>query len=154
MNKQTRKDMSILSIIDVITSMTVFIAVVQLIRQIKTENAQSFFYMHQYLSQEEFSTARKFVRSTLYKIPYSAWTEEHKDYANKVCSSYDQAGILLKTGAISKKNIALFLSSSWGQSIIDQYESLTAYLDDKQTPNKTGREFFVHFTELYEKVKW
>ena len=62
---------------------------------------------------------------------------------------------------MNKKTKKLFLKSSWGISICDQYRILEEYLNDKQTPNKTGRDFFLHFSELNElasqyqgKQKW
>jgi hypothetical protein len=44
------------------------------------------------------------------------------------------------------------MSSSWGESICDQFEALQDYLADKQTPTRTGAEFFKHFTALYDEA--
>lgn len=136
----------------VITSISLIIAIIQLIREKGNENTESFFYLHKYLSQEQFSTARKRIRTELFKKAYSEWTEDDKEQANRVCASYDQAGILLNS-VVNPKTAKGFLSSSWGQSIIDQYESLTPFLDDKQTPTLTGKQFFRHFTWLYHQAK-
>ncbi len=135
------------------TSISLIIAIIQLIREKGNENTASFFYLHKYLSQEQFSLARKKVRTILFKKPYEEWTEDDKEQANRVCASYDQAGILISAGVINPKTTKGFLTSSWGRSIIDQYESLNAFLNDKQTPSQTGKEFFHHFTWLYNQAK-
>ncbi len=141
------------NIAEVVTSISLVVAIIQLIREKGNENTSAFFYLHQYLSQEQFSIARKKVRTELFKKDYTTWTEEDREQANRVCASYDQAGILISGGVINPKTARGFLSSSWGRSIIDQYECLHAFLDDKQTPSQTGKEFFHHFTWLYLQAK-
>jgi hypothetical protein len=136
----------------IITTVSLVIAVAQLIRSMKTQDLQSFFYIHNYLSQDEFSNARKKIRTELFCTVYSCWGDEEKKSANRVCASYDQAGLLISIGVLNKKTKREFLSSSWGRSIIDQYESLKPFLDDYQTPTQTGREFFKHFTWLYNEA--
>lgn len=141
------------NIAEVITSVSLIFAIIQLIREKGSENTSAFFYLHQYLSQEQFSIARKKVRTELFKKNYEEWTEDDKEQANRVCASYDQAGILISGKVINPKTARGFLSSSWGISIIDQYECLDDFLSDYQTPAQTGKEFFHHFTWLYEQAK-
>ncbi len=145
--------LSIGDITSIISSIAILIAIIQLIREVKDQNVSNFFYLHEYLSQEVFSEARVQVRKHLYKKDYALWTDEDKQYANRVCSSYDQAGILIDSNILNKKTKEAFLGSSWGQSIIDQYETLLPYLEDKQTPHQSGKQFFKHFTSLYEETK-
>ena len=132
-----------------IALITVVATLYQLRKEVRTQNLQSFFYLHKYLSQEDFSIARKRVRTELFHKKYEDWTEDDKTCANRVCASYDQTGILISIGVLDKDTRKQFLSSSWGNSIIDQYEILKPFLDDYQTPHQTGREFFRHFTMLY-----
>ena len=136
----------------ILTGLTIFFALVRLTREIRVQNLQSLFYLHQYLSQIDFGKARKAVRTKLFCKPYEEWTDEDKEAANNVCASYDQAGILISAGVLDDHTRKTFLSSSWGESICDQYECLKPFLDDMQTPNKTGREFFCHFTMLYQET--
>lgn len=143
----------IANIATVITSISLVAAIIQLISETKAQNLQSFFYLHKYLSQDSLGFARKVVRTKLCNSPYEQWGEEEKEFANRVCASYDQTGILISIGILSKKTKVGFLLSSWGRSIVDQYESLKPFLDDKQTPNQTGREFFWHFAWLYKEAK-
>ena len=141
------------NIATIVTSISLIFTVVQLIREKGDENTASFFYLHKYLSQEQFSAARKKVRTELYKKDYAEWTEEDREQANRVCASYDQAGILISARVINARTVKGFLSSSWGRSIVDQYEGLTPFLEDLQTPTQKGKEFFQHFTWLYHEAK-
>lgn len=137
------------TLLELISALAIVVAVIQLTREVRSSSVQSLFYLHQYLAQDTFSHARKVVRTQLCNKPYADWTGEDRDAANRVCASYDQAGLLMGTGVIPKRVKRLFLASSWGNSICDQYESLVPFLDDQQTPTLTGREFFRHFSWLY-----
>jgi hypothetical protein len=108
--------------------------------------------MHQYLAQEVFSAARSRVRKQLVDRPYESWDPDDRAAANNVCASYDQAGLLLSAGILRRDTRHLFLGSSWGESICDQYETLHEFLADKQTPTRTGIEFFKHFAALYSEA--
>lgn len=150
MNEEIVQFLSILAqFATVLTGASIFFAMLQLSREFRVHNLQSLFYLHQYLSQIELGRSRKRVRTELFDKPYVHWSDEDKQAANSVCASYDQAGILLSAGILDNKTCRSFLSSSWGESICDQYEALKPFLDDKQTPSKIGREFFNHFSWLY-----
>lgn len=136
-----------------LAGISVFFAVIQLTREMRSENLQSLFYLHQYLAQGDFSAARHIVRTRLHSLPYSEWCEGDRAVANTVCASYDQAGLLISAGILRKETKRLFLRSSWGESICDQYEALSSFLADAQTPNKTGADFFCHFAGLYAEAK-
>ncbi len=136
----------------ILTGLSVVIVVLQFTKSVRVQNLQAFFYLHQYLSSNDFGEARHLVRKILYKTDYLNWTVNEKEQVNKVCSSYDQAGLLLSLGILDEKTKRKFLSSSWGESICDQYEILKGYLDDHQTPGKKGKYFFKHFVKLYEET--
>lgn len=142
-----------LSIATIVAAISATIAVFALWRQIRQQNLQSFYYIHQYLSLEEFRSARHLLRTKQHGKSISDLAEpEYRQAANAVCASYDQAGILITIGGIDRNSRELFLSSSWGESVCDHYEMLASYLDTKQTPQKSGREFFRHFTDLYKQA--
>ncbi len=132
----------------------VLIALWRVSHDIRTRNQQSFFYLHQYLSQDGFSVARRELRERLREIDYEDWTEDDKASANRVCASYDQAGILITGGIVDSQSAEVFLRSSWGESICHQYEALSDYLDDDRVKRGVsairGRDFFVHFGDLYK----
>ena len=142
---------------------TVVLVAVQIRNSVHEKRMQGLLYLHEYLSREEFSTARREVRSRLKDIPYEVWSKDEKncEYANRVCVSYDQAGILVLNEIIHRPKADQFFSSSWGDSVIHQYRILEEYLSHQKVPNSdssagddeaTGREFFRHFAELYEHV--
>lgn len=132
-----------------LSGFALLIAVIALIREMRSQNLQSLFYLHQYLAQDDFSEARRRVRTRLHAVAYGAWTEIDRAAASKVCASYDQAGLLLSAGVLSDRTRKLFLDSSWGESVCDQYEALRPFLAEQQTPTRTGVEFFKHFSDLY-----
>ena len=99
------------NIATVITSISIFFAMLQLVKEMRKESWEAFFYLHQYLSQDQFGEARKKVRTELYKLDYEKWTEEDITFANRVCSSYDQAGHFIESKLIKKeiqKKFSLF----------------------------------------------
>ena len=119
---------------------------------VRYQNMQSFIYLHTYLSQDQFSTARQKIRTELCKKPYDAWNDQDIANANRVCASYDQAGIFVTRGILNHHYQKIFLRSSWGESVRDQYEALKPYLDNSRSPtDRSGMEFFKHFAELYKR---
>ena len=136
-----------------VTSVTLVLAIVQLIREARVQHTQSFIYLHSYLAQQEFSLARKHVRTELLTKPYETWSADDLCAANTVCASYDQMGILITLGVLDRRTRRGVLASSWGKSILDQYEVLEPFLSSLQTPHQTGREFFRHFGELVEEAR-
>ncbi len=135
--------------IALLTAATAFYAALQIRLARDQQQDQSLFYLHQYLASQDFSDARLHVREKLAKLPYDKWEDADRAKANSVAASYDQAGILLNTRIIGPTRRATLLNSSWGESICDQYELLSAYLNDMRTPAKSGREYFAGFGKLY-----
>lgn len=112
--------------------------------------AGGFLYLHRYLSRPEHGQARQHVRTQLPGKLFADWSPTDSASASVVAASYDQAQILIRSGAITGPQREFFLSSSWGESICHQYETLDRFLAHRQTPTATGKAFFRHFAELYE----
>jgi len=138
---------------DILAGAGVFAVFAALLLQRTSVRHQSLLHMHQYLSQSGLGTARLKVRTELFGKPYVGWSTADRELANSVCASYDQAGLLFDGGTVDKATADVFLKSSWGTSICDQYEALVPFLSDYQTPNQFGYQFFEHFTNLYEKAR-
>ena len=134
------------------TPITVLVMATQLYLNRKDEQVSRLYYLHNYLVGSQFGHARYHVRHELVNKPYEDWSPEDHAQANLVCGSYDQAGILFSLGLVSPKLRRSFLSSSWGESVCDQYEILGPFLKDQQTPCKTGEEFFEHFRRLHDEA--
>ena len=63
------------------------------------------------LRHDKFSVARHLVRTDLYTKDYKDWDTEERKVANKVCASYDQAGMLIAAGILNKATKEIFLSN-------------------------------------------
>jgi hypothetical protein len=118
--------------------------------------AEGLFHMHQILMTPDFVKARRYMRTNRQRLrekKVEDWCSEDLQNADLVCASYDQAGVLTKAGLLSKKNRDEFFGSSWGDSIVDQYEGLAPYLDAEAAGGQPYRAFFRHFGELYATSK-
>lgn len=140
-------------IASIISTVALFVITLQLLNERKGERHHAFFYLHEHLAHSDLSMARRRVRTALYTKDYNDWDESDKEAANRVCASYDQAGMLISKKLISPEGKEQFLKSSWGESICDQYEALQDFLNDWQTPWKRGGDFFVHFEYLYREAR-
>ena len=138
---------------NIVTSISIVVVIVELYSNRKDQQVSRLYYLHNYLAAEQFAQARYHVRHELESKQYSLWSAQDKIMANLVCASYDQAGVIFSFDLINVKLGKTFLKSSWGESICDQYEILEPFMKDKQTPKKTGVEFFRHFHDLYMQAK-
>jgi hypothetical protein len=145
--------LSLSQISQIVTATALVLGVLQLRKEYIGQNNNSLVYLHNYLSKDQFIEARHEIKVNLRFKDYDEWTDEDRSMANLICSSYDQAGILLAFGIVNAKTKRKLLASSWGVSICDQYECLAHYLEAKQTPSQNGKEFFKHFVALYNEAK-
>ncbi|MFT3714643.1 MAG: hypothetical protein QM774_01465 [Gordonia sp. (in: high G+C Gram-positive bacteria)] len=117
---------------------SIMIAMFALLKERRTENLANLFYLHQYLAQEEFSAARRRVRTSMYSKPYDEWSTDDLIAANRVCTCYDQAGLLLGVGAVNKKTVQQFLSTSWGESILRSIRAARAVSGRESNADQNG----------------
>jgi hypothetical protein len=101
-----------------------------------------------FLSKTELSEARHRVLHSLKDKPLTAWDQEDRAAAKRVCSSYDLAGLLVKNQVI---NGAVFITS-WGESVRHQYLILKPYLDQPVVSTLTGCEYWADFSWLNDEV--
>lgn len=116
----------------------------------------AFSNLHHYLSREDLQKARMVFRSGKRPQIYAEWDDQLKDAANRIAGSYDQAGLILSVNSmIGKSERQLLLKSSWGDSILDQFEALWPFLEQDQRSGRvcpegrSGFAFFRHFQDLY-----
>ena len=109
--------------------------------------------MDQILLTPDFVNARRHIRANrkwLTERRVEQWASEDLRCADLVCASYDQAGLLIiEANLLGTEGTETFLDSSWGDSIVTQYDTLIPYLDadDGGGPR---RDFFRHFVDLHE----
>lgn len=114
----------------------------------RTASVQNLMNLLRFLYDRDLGEHRRTVRTALGETRHAEWTEEDRQAAHNVCSSYDFAGLLVKGGLVPED---LFLES-WGPSICDLYEILAPYLQSAQTCDKSGHEYWSSFTWLYTRA--
>src|SRR5262249_31168440 len=117
---------TVLQVIDVLAKIAtviaacgVLIALRQLHAQRTASRTQNMIALVQFLSQKEFSTARRVVRLELSKkTNYDQWTDDDKASAALVCGSFDSAGMLIKLGFARLEDFLY----SWRESVHHLYD--------------------------------
>ena len=97
-----------------------------------------------YLQQSEVRCARTHAITVLKKMEYSNWSEDDRQKASLVCSTYDVAAIFVKYGLYDKE---LFLET-YGPSLSKCYEAVKPFCDEIRTPEKAGTRYWDDFVDL------
>lgn len=116
----------------------------------RSREVQTFLHLHGFIAQEHFHKARQLIRQHQAE-PLAQWSDEHRDAAHSVCSSYDQAGLLVDL-IEDRAIVDQWLKGSWGQSILKQYEWLSPYLEELDD-GKPRAAFYLHFGHLATRAK-
>jgi hypothetical protein len=120
-----------LSIIQVVSTLAIVATLVFFIIQVRIMNAQ-LAAMHlqlnvarestlaqntlavaQYLSQPEIRAGRRYMFRQLSDKPLASWTDDDRKEAERVCSSYDVTGLLVRAGIVDRDVIV----NNWGMSL-------------------------------------
>jgi len=126
----------------------------------RTWEAQRVIYLHGFLTAPHYADARRRLRSLNGDIKNWVPAEHDKDM-DVVSTGYDQAGfMLLDNDYVAEADRKTLLGSSWGQSIVDQYELIRKREEVlEKTSDASGRanlrttqNFFKHFTKLYQET--
>jgi hypothetical protein len=111
-------------IIQVLTTATLVATFVAFLAQLRTMHqqvevarqstlAQNTLAVAQYLSQPEIRAGRRHVFRVLGDKPFSKWTDDDRIEAERVCSSYDVAGLIVRAEIASSRIIV----ENWGASL-------------------------------------
>lgn len=95
------------------------------------------------LQSEEIREARKKILGT--NEPYSNWTIDLKNHAEKVGHTYDTIGIMLKRGVVPYS----YVVEEWHDSIIKCWEKTKDMIGEYR--GYRGDDFWDDFETLYEK---
>ncbi len=101
-----------------------------------------------FLQEEPTRQARRRVIKQLSTLTREQWSEEDRNAADKVCSTYDIAAILLRNGFVDYRTIA----DNWGPSIKQCFEILRPYIREIQMPDEAGPAYWNDFEWLYQKA--
>jgi hypothetical protein len=138
----------------VLASMSIIFAVVAYRREIRGQNLQGLFYLHQYLAQEHFAEARRISLTRLAHVPFGEWTDDDLKQAYRLCLSFEEAALLLGGEVLNDRGRELMLRSFWGATVCLHHGIVKDYLAAKISPTMTGAEYFPNFVQLHtEAVK-
>ena len=130
---------------------TFIVYALQLKAMRKSSQGQNILSLVNYLQAQDVREARRVVRTTLKeKVSKSEpWNDSEERAASLVCSTYDVAAILIRSGVVPSKPFM----ENWGPSILDCYEILRSYIKNMQLPEKSGPEYWDDFDWFYQQVK-
>jgi hypothetical protein len=100
------------------------------------------------METEDIRMARVLVHTHLSKKPFTTWTEEEIRAASKICTSYANAGTVLKSGLVPQGPII----ESWGFSLRLTYEILEPFIRDMRQSEKIGSEYWKDFDWAYQQA--
>jgi hypothetical protein len=100
------------------------------------------------IETEYIRMARVLVHTHLSKKPFTTWTEEEIRAASKICTSYANAGTVLKSGLVPQGPII----ESWGFSLRLTYEILEPFIRDMRQSEKIGSEYWKDFDWAYQQA--
>lgn len=135
----------------IILILTVLFSYGQLRQMKKTSQAQNAVVLMKDLLIPRLREDRKFLlrerENHFRNKPIDEWKEHEKDAVERVCASYDLAGIMIQEGLVPKEIIV----KNWWHSIIGCYEWSSPLINYRQ--EKHGKDFWDDFKWLYEKAK-
>lgn len=79
--------------------------------------AQNTLAVAQYLSQPEIRAGRRYIFRQLGDKPIASWTDEDRIEAERVCSSYDVTGLLVRARIVDRDVIV----TNWGMTLSRLY---------------------------------
>ena len=124
---------------------TAIFAVMQL-REIKrSRKVTAFVSLSQFLQEEATRKARDILIKASGK-KFNDWSKEEIEAAEKACSTYDVAGIML-----SKKLIEKDLLMEWRDSIIKSWEAAEPMVIEYR--KSRGKDYWDDFEKLYRMAK-
>ena len=112
-------------------------------------SAQNILSVITYLQEPTVREARRVVRMELKSKPLSEWTDGDKRAASLVQSTYDIAGILIKSRLVPKE----VFTENWGGSITDCHAVLAPYLDALRSESSGATPYGAHFVWLRNEVR-
>lgn len=130
---------------------TFIVYALQLKAMRQSSRGQNILSLVNYLQAQDVREARRVVRKTLKEKSSKSepWNDSEERAASLVCSTYDVAAILIRSGVIPSKPFM----ENWGPSIRDCYEVLRSYIKRMQLPENSGPEYWNDFDWLYQQVK-
>ena len=122
---------------------TAIFAIFQLREVVMSRKVSAFISVCQYLQKEDARKARDILIKVLGK-DFKDWSKEEIEAAEKSCSTYDIAGIMVSKKLIEKDLIL----DEWRNSIIKCWEAAKPMIIEYRKDR--GEDFWDDFEKLYE----
>jgi len=114
----------------------------------RSATAQHILSLLSFIESDEIRAALNLVYTTLYKIPFTEWTEDQQKAAAKLCSSFSTAGTILQSGLVPLEP----LITGWESSLTRCYQVLEPYVREMQKPENAGPQYWAGFDWLYSQI--
>jgi len=124
---------------------TAIFAVLQLREISRSRKVTAFMNLSQFLQREEIREARRILIGTSGKN-FEDWSKEEIEAAEKACSTYDVAGIMVSKKLIEKDLVV----NEWRDSIIKCWEAAKPMIEEYR--KKRGKDFWDDFEKLYKEA--
>lgn len=130
-----------------IIAITAVFAANQLREMRRSGQVSAFIGLYQLLQDEDTRQSRKKLFEANEKnIDLDEWSADERKAAEKVCSTYDVAGIMVEKGIIDKEFIL-----EWHYSIVRSWESAWPIIEKYRS--KRGNDYWKNFEKLYKMSK-
>ena len=113
----------------------------------RSTTAQHILSLLSFIESDEIRAALNLVYTTLHKKHFTQWTEDERQAASKLCSSFSSAGTILQSGLVPQEPLM-----GWGPSIRRCYQVLEPYIREMQRPENAGPQYWASFDWLYRQI--
>jgi hypothetical protein len=103
----------------------------QLELQVEARQTQNLVLAVDMLRDQDFRTAMMVVRNRMRGRPYTQWDTADALHVMLVCSTFNLVALMVKQELLQRE----LLLEHWGQSAVDAWEALSAFIEAKQDQN-------------------
>jgi len=114
----------------------------------RSTTAQHILSLLSFIQSDEIRAALNLVYTTLHKKHFSEWTEDERQAASRLCSSFSSAGTILQSGLVPLEPLA----AGWEPSLRRCHQVLEPYIREMQKPENAGPQYWAGFDWLYNQI--
>ena len=111
----------------------------------RSATAQHILSLLNFIESDEIRAALNLVYTTLHKTHFTDWTEDDRQAASKLCSSFSTAGTILQSGLVPLEPLLV----GWEPTLRRCYQVLEPYIREMQKPENAGPQYWAAFDWLY-----
>jgi hypothetical protein len=114
----------------------------------RSTTAQHILTLLNFIESDEIRAALNLVYTTLHKTHFTDWTEDQRQAAAKLCSSFSTAGAILQSGLVPLEPLIV----GWEPTLRRCYQVLEPYIREMQKPENAGPQYWAGFDWLYSQI--